>query len=59
MGFNFFNADDIFEMAAQIERNGARFYRQAAEGMARTPTLVNSWLISPAWKMSMKRFSPP
>jgi rubrerythrin len=25
-----FNADDIFEMAEQIERNGARFYRQAA-----------------------------
>lgn len=27
-----FNADEIFEMAEQIERNGARFYRQAAEG---------------------------
>ncbi|MBL7074189.1 ferritin family protein [candidate division KSB1 bacterium] len=28
----FFNADEIFEMAEQIERNGARFYRRAAEG---------------------------
>lgn len=28
-----FNADDIFEMAQQIEKNGAAFYRKAAEGM--------------------------
>jgi rubrerythrin len=27
-----FNADDIFELAEQIERNGAIFYRKAAEG---------------------------
>jgi rubrerythrin len=26
-----FNADEIFEMAEQIERNGARYYREAAE----------------------------
>jgi rubrerythrin len=26
-----FNANEIFEMAEQIERNGATFYRQAAE----------------------------
>lgn len=26
-----FNADEIFEMAEQIERNGAKFYRQAAK----------------------------
>ncbi|GAB6096585.1 ferritin family protein [Desulfatiferula olefinivorans] len=26
-----FNADEIFEMAEQIERNGAAFYRKAAE----------------------------
>ena len=26
-----FNADEIFEMAEQIERNGGRFYRAAAE----------------------------
>lgn len=26
-----FNADEIFEMAEQIERNGARFYRDAAK----------------------------
>jgi rubrerythrin len=25
-----FNADDIFEMAQQLERNGAQFYRKAA-----------------------------
>jgi len=29
-----FNADEIFEMAEQIERNGARFYREVA---ARAP----------------------
>jgi len=28
-----FNADDIFEMAQQIEKNGASFYRKAAEGI--------------------------
>ncbi|TAK31343.1 MAG: rubrerythrin [Chloroflexota bacterium] len=26
-----FNADEVFEMALQIERNGAAFYRRAAE----------------------------
>jgi rubrerythrin len=26
-----FNADEVFEMAQQIERNGAKFYRRAAE----------------------------
>ena len=26
-----FNADEIFEMAEQIERNGVKFYRKAAE----------------------------
>ncbi len=28
-----FNADDIFEMAEQMERNGAAFYRTAAEAV--------------------------
>lgn len=28
-----FNADEIFEMAEQIERNGAKFYRQAAKNV--------------------------
>lgn len=28
-----FNADDIFEMAEQMERNGAKFYRTAAENV--------------------------
>ncbi len=27
-----FNADEILEMAVRIERNGAKFYRSAAEG---------------------------
>ncbi len=27
-----FNVDEVFEMAEQIERNGARFYRKIAEG---------------------------
>ncbi len=26
-----FNADEIFEMAEQLERNGSKFYRTAAE----------------------------
>lgn len=29
-----FNADEIFEMAEEIERNGAKFYRKAAEHAA-------------------------
>ena len=32
MSYNF-NADEIFEMAEQIERNGASFYRNAAESI--------------------------
>ncbi|MBW2568999.1 MAG: ferritin family protein [Deltaproteobacteria bacterium] len=31
-----FNADEIFEMAEQIERNGASFYRKSAEAIADT-----------------------
>ncbi len=29
-----FNADEVFEVAEQIERNGARFYKQGAEQIA-------------------------
>lgn len=29
-----FNADDVFEMAEQIEKNGAEFYRQAAAAVS-------------------------
>jgi rubrerythrin len=29
-----FNADEVFEMAEQMERNGAKFYRDAAEAAA-------------------------
>ena len=32
-----FNADEIFEMAMQIERNGANFYRQMAENFSDIP----------------------
>ncbi|MDM8549129.1 ferritin family protein [Desulfobacterales bacterium HSG2] len=28
-----FNADDVFEMAEQLERNGQKFYKDAAEGV--------------------------
>ena len=31
-----FNADEIFEMAEQIERNGASFYRKAADSVDET-----------------------
>jgi rubrerythrin len=33
MGYDF-NADEVFEMAEQMERNGAKFYRNAAENTA-------------------------
>ena len=33
-----FNADEIFEMAEQIERNGARFYHKAAENFKDSDT---------------------
>ena len=29
-----FNADDVFEMAEQMERNGGKFYRTAADNTA-------------------------
>jgi len=29
-----FTADDVFEMAEQLERNGAKFYRTAAENVS-------------------------
>ncbi|MBR9980790.1 MAG: ferritin family protein [Desulfatitalea sp.] len=32
-----FNADDIFEIALQLERNGAKFYRTAAEAVKDEP----------------------
>jgi rubrerythrin len=31
-----FNADEIFQMALQIERNGVRFYQRAAQGVKET-----------------------
>ena len=35
MGFDF-NADDILQLAEQIEKNGAKFYRESAEKVADT-----------------------
>jgi rubrerythrin len=32
-----FNADEVFEMAEQIERNGAAFYREAADTVTGDP----------------------
>ena len=29
-----FNADEIFEMAERLEKNGAAFYRNAAEAVS-------------------------
>ncbi|MCD6225429.1 MAG: ferritin family protein [Deltaproteobacteria bacterium] len=36
MGYDF-NMDEIFEMAEQIEKNGAKFYREAADRIAEPP----------------------
>jgi len=36
MGYDF-NVDEMFEMACQIERNGAKFYRQMSENISDTP----------------------
>ena len=33
-----FNADEVFEMACQIERNGAKFYRTVAERVESEPS---------------------
>ncbi len=35
-----FNADEVFEMALQIERNGANFYRRVAEFAANAKTIL-------------------
>jgi len=44
-----FNADEVFEMAQQIERNGARFYRRASE--ATTDARVRQLLLDlAAWE---------
>jgi rubrerythrin len=33
-----FNADEVFEMAEEIEKNGAKFYRKAAQGAINSRT---------------------
>ena len=38
-----FNTDEIFEIAEQIERNGAKFYRRAAKSVARTVKAPRLW----------------
>jgi rubrerythrin len=35
-----FNADEIFEMAEEIERNGAKFYREAAQKAVDSDTKI-------------------
>ena len=35
-----FNADEVFEMAEQIERNGARFYRASAKKFPQVSSLM-------------------
>ena len=37
-----FNADEVFEMAEQIERNGARFYRAAAKKFPQVSQLLSN-----------------
>ena len=32
-----FNAEDVFEMAEQMERNGAKFYKESAGGLSDSP----------------------
>jgi rubrerythrin len=44
-----FNADESLEMAEQIERNGARFYRKAAE-LAQDEEVKNVLLDLAAWE---------
>jgi rubrerythrin len=44
-----FNADEILAMAEQIERNGARFYRKAAE-LAQDEGVKNLLLDLAAWE---------
>jgi len=44
-----YNADEILQMAEQIERNGARFYRKASE-VVRDETVAKSLLHLAAWE---------
>jgi rubrerythrin len=41
-----FNAGEVFDIAQQIERNGARFYRRAAEAMGEQEGQTASLLLS-------------
>jgi rubrerythrin len=44
-----FNAEEVLQMAEQIERNGARFYRRAAE-IVRDPAVNKLLLELAAWE---------
>ena len=44
-----FNAFEVFEIAEQIERNGAAFYRKAA-GLFDQPQLVRMFLDLARWE---------
>jgi len=41
-----FNADEVFEMAEEIERNGARFYREAAAKAPNRRSRRCSWAMA-------------
>ena len=47
-----FNADDVLEMAEQLEKNGGKFYRAAAESRMTLTTKNFCWNWQP-WKTSM------
>jgi len=53
MGFEF-NADEVLEMAEQIERNGARFYRKAAE-LTKNEEVKQLLLDLAAWEEGHRR----
>ena len=57
MAFDF-NADEIYEMAQQIERNGAAFYRKAAEAVDEAPAKKSFCSILPRWKLPMRECLP-
>jgi rubrerythrin len=49
-----YNADEILQMAEQIERNGARFYRQASE-LVKDEEMVKMLLDFVAWEEGHER----
>ena len=52
-----FNADEIFQMAEQMERNGAKFYRKAAEGISGSPNKEMLMMLADMEDQHEKTFS--